>query len=266
MTFGEKLSKLRKENNYTQEQLADMLNVSRQSVSKWESNMAYPETDKIISLARLFECSTDYLLKDECISKNEEIDESISESNSVKAKYPVGHQRIIGYILLSISLIAGILIFLLAESEDELYVTFSFVISVLSCSLICLFVKRKAAYWSVWAIVAPIILLSPFLVGLSIFRGASFIRVCFYVVMFFVAKKLFVNIETSISKKKSCLIIIDWLVLIGLRIFSLFVVIDSHIGLLSYIMMDLFIHIGVALLMTYTVCYTKKLNESKSKK
>ena len=65
MTFGEKLAKLRKENNYTQEQLAERLEVSRQSVSKWESDVAYPETDKLIRIARLFGCSVDYLLKEE---------------------------------------------------------------------------------------------------------------------------------------------------------------------------------------------------------
>ena len=43
MTTGEKLSSLRKQNNYTQEELADMMNVSRQSVSRWESDIAFPE-------------------------------------------------------------------------------------------------------------------------------------------------------------------------------------------------------------------------------
>ena len=64
MTLGDKLSKLRKENNYTQEQLADVLGVSRQSVSKWEGNITYPETDKLIRISELFDCSLDYLLKD----------------------------------------------------------------------------------------------------------------------------------------------------------------------------------------------------------
>ena len=63
MTLGEKLSKLRKEYNYTQEQLADLLGVSRQSISKWESDIAYPETEKLIELGKLFECSMDFLLK-----------------------------------------------------------------------------------------------------------------------------------------------------------------------------------------------------------
>lgn len=64
MNFGDKLAKLRKEQNYTQEQLAELLGVSRQSVSKWESNGAYPETEKLIRLSTLFDCSLDYLLKD----------------------------------------------------------------------------------------------------------------------------------------------------------------------------------------------------------
>ena len=55
MTLGEKLSKLRRENNYTQEQLADILAVSRQAISKWESNITYPETDKLIRLSELFD-------------------------------------------------------------------------------------------------------------------------------------------------------------------------------------------------------------------
>lgn len=70
MTLGEKLSKLRKEYNYTQEQLADILGVSRQSISKWESDIAYPETDKLIKMGKLFECSMDYLLKDDITEKS----------------------------------------------------------------------------------------------------------------------------------------------------------------------------------------------------
>ena len=71
MTLGYKLSKLRKENNYTQEQLADVLGVSRQSVSKWESDITYPETDKLIRMSELFDCSLDYLLKDMNEADNE---------------------------------------------------------------------------------------------------------------------------------------------------------------------------------------------------
>lgn len=67
MTIGEKLSRLRREKNFTQEQLADILGVSRQAISKWESDVAYPETDKLIRLSALFHCSIDYLLKDDVV-------------------------------------------------------------------------------------------------------------------------------------------------------------------------------------------------------
>lgn len=77
MTLGEKIAKQRKELNYTQEQLADILGVSRQSISKWESDIAYPETEKLIELGKIFECSMDYLLKDEVAEKT---GDSVSES------------------------------------------------------------------------------------------------------------------------------------------------------------------------------------------
>ena len=65
MTMGEKLTILRKRKNITQEQLSEILNVSRQSVSRWEMDMAFPETEKLIKLSRLLECSIDFLLKDD---------------------------------------------------------------------------------------------------------------------------------------------------------------------------------------------------------
>ena len=71
MTLGEKIAIQRKELNYTQEQLADILGVSRQSISKWESDIAYPETEKLIELGKLFDCSMDYLLKEEVIEKGD---------------------------------------------------------------------------------------------------------------------------------------------------------------------------------------------------
>lgn len=64
MKFGNKLSKLRKEHNLSQEQLADKLEVSRQAVSKWESGQSYPDMDKIIILCKLFNCSIDELIND----------------------------------------------------------------------------------------------------------------------------------------------------------------------------------------------------------
>ena len=69
MTFGEKLQALRKKQGLSQEQLAEMLEVSRQAVSKWELNASMPDVDKIVAISRCFSVSTDYLLKDEMVEK-----------------------------------------------------------------------------------------------------------------------------------------------------------------------------------------------------
>lgn len=63
MTFGENLQFLRKRSGLTQEDLAEKMEVSRQSVSKWESNAAYPEMDAILRLCDLFQCDMDTLLR-----------------------------------------------------------------------------------------------------------------------------------------------------------------------------------------------------------
>ena len=65
MTFSDKLIALRRKAGWSQEELAERLNVSRQSVSKWESAQSMPDIDKIVQLSSLFGVTTDYLLKDE---------------------------------------------------------------------------------------------------------------------------------------------------------------------------------------------------------
>ena len=64
MTFSDKLIALRKKAGWSQEELAERLNVSRQSVSKWESAQSMPDIDKILQLSSLFSETTDCLLKD----------------------------------------------------------------------------------------------------------------------------------------------------------------------------------------------------------
>lgn len=73
MKFGDKLIKLRKKHGLSQEDLANKLNVSRQSVSKWESNNTYPETDKIVQICNIFNCSMDDLINDK-ITDIEEVE------------------------------------------------------------------------------------------------------------------------------------------------------------------------------------------------
>ena len=71
MKFGEKLMQLRKKQGLSQEELAEKLGVSRQSVSKWESNNTYPETDKIVQICNIFDCSMDDLINDNITDINQ---------------------------------------------------------------------------------------------------------------------------------------------------------------------------------------------------
>lgn len=64
MILAEKIILLRKKNEWSQEELAEQLGISRQSVSKWESGASIPDLDKIVRMSKLFDVSTDYLLKD----------------------------------------------------------------------------------------------------------------------------------------------------------------------------------------------------------
>lgn len=65
MTLAEKIANLRKQRGWSQEDLAEYLGISRQSVSKWESEGSMPELDKIVKMSSLFSVSTDYLLKED---------------------------------------------------------------------------------------------------------------------------------------------------------------------------------------------------------
>ena len=99
MKFGDKLIKLRKGRGLSQEDLASMLNVSRQSVSKWESNNTYPETDKIVQICNIFDCSMDSL-----------IDENILEveQNERKSKnnFNVMIDSLLGFITKTINMLS----------------------------------------------------------------------------------------------------------------------------------------------------------------
>ncbi len=71
MRFCDKLAKLRKNNNLSQEQLAEMMNVSRQSISKWESGSTYPDMDKMLQLCKILDCKLDELMDDGVIGNVE---------------------------------------------------------------------------------------------------------------------------------------------------------------------------------------------------
>lgn len=109
MSFPENLYKLRKKNGLSQEELADKLNVSRQSISKWELGTSLPETEKLIAISKFFNVSLDYLISDEELtddfsSKNNGI---LNESKNLttKAHKSKRNKKIISICLLTLGII-----------------------------------------------------------------------------------------------------------------------------------------------------------------
>lgn len=84
MKFCEKLAKQRKNNNLSQEQLAEMLSVSRQAVSKWENGSSYPDMDKIISISKILNCTLEDLLDDGVIKHDSQKEEPSENHNWIR--------------------------------------------------------------------------------------------------------------------------------------------------------------------------------------
>lgn len=87
MSLSENLQNLRKIKNMSQEELAEKLNVSRQAVSKWESGNGYPETEKIISICEIFDCSMDELVKGKITADIKSEKNEYGEVMDKEAKY-----------------------------------------------------------------------------------------------------------------------------------------------------------------------------------
>ncbi|MDY5731521.1 MAG: helix-turn-helix transcriptional regulator [Eubacteriales bacterium] len=87
MSFGENLKNSRKRKNITQEELAEILGVSRQAVSKWESDAGYPETEKLLAISKTLHISIDTLLNNTLQEAKESIDKN--NLNSITGKIAI---------------------------------------------------------------------------------------------------------------------------------------------------------------------------------
>lgn len=129
MILADKIIQLRKQNGWSQEELAEKLNVSRQSVSKWEGAQSVPDLQKILMMAEIFGVTTDYLLKDDMEDEEyvevSEPDSSIRKVSLAEANEFLGLQKILskriafGILLCIISPIC--LLMMTAFSESQIF-------------------------------------------------------------------------------------------------------------------------------------------------
>ena len=109
MQFGEKLQMLRKARGWSQEELAQQINVSRQALSKWESGAAVADTENVIALSRLFGVTTDYLLLEESEAASAPAAAAVAKEN----KWPV--PRIVWLVILLVAVVGLIAMHILAS-------------------------------------------------------------------------------------------------------------------------------------------------------
>ena len=154
MTLGEKISALRSQHEMSQGDLAEKMNVSRQSISKWETDTSVPELDKLIQLSEVFHITLDELVKGNATPEPED-DENAEPEHKAPAQ-PVqvivqkttNTQKIVGIILLCFGLLVLLLLTVLGGVLSGLLFSSPFIL----CGMVCLVFKRNAGLWCAWAL------------------------------------------------------------------------------------------------------------------
>ncbi len=150
MSLGERIYKLRTEKNLSQGDLADMLEVSRQSVSKWENNSAVPDLEKIIKLSEIFIVSLDTLVKGKTTQvenmQNEPKVEETKDATRVENNFPP--RKIAGTILLCMAFITLLFCTLLGGILSGLV----FALPFLVCGILCFALKKNVGLWCAWTV------------------------------------------------------------------------------------------------------------------
>lgn len=184
MNIGEKIYQLRTEKNLSQGDLADVLNVSRQSVSKWENNTAVPDLDKLIKLCDVFEISLDELTGRE---KTEATSILVTQQNP-----SITSTKIAGFVLLGITILSAVILLVIAPPAMYLC------IPLLLCTIICFKVKKYAWYWCIWAVYLPL----QFYFSLGIRIDILHItEAMFMVLMTFISYKFLKDVKFNMRKE-----------------------------------------------------------------
>ena len=153
MTLGEKISRLRKERGLSQGDLADQLGVSRQSVSKWETDASVPDLDKLVALSRRFGVTLDQLVCGEEPEGRAEPTEQPKAPEQIPAAPSHGRQ-VLGGVLLTVGLL-GLLLFLFVGGLEGLVMSLMLLLPLILCGILCLSARRRLGLWCAWAVYLP---------------------------------------------------------------------------------------------------------------
>lgn len=141
MKLSDKIIKLRKANGWSQEDLAEKMNISRQSISRWENGTALPDANNILHLSKLFNVTADYLLNDDYSSDNDiPCVKEVHEILDTKKKH---NEKL--FLVASIAFLVGGLawLFQAINSLEIAYCVLAVVNAALSSINLYLYIKSK---------------------------------------------------------------------------------------------------------------------------
>ncbi len=146
MSLGMTIRDLRSKRNMSQADLAEALAVSRQSVSKWETDSAVPDLDKLVTMSELFDVTLDVLVKGNLSDTPEEKSQAYPEKLPESSANNRAPYWIPGVILLCFGLLITLFFLFLGGGLSGLL----FALPFLLCGIICLNVRRRAGLWCAW--------------------------------------------------------------------------------------------------------------------
>ena len=156
MTLGQNICRLRTEQGLSQGDLADALEVSRQSISKWETDASIPELEKLLRLSELFHITLDELVKGPDGSVETPPPAPEPPTAEAPAQDPEaellraldrGVNRTVGWVLLGFGALLTLLLAMLGDGLAGLLLASPLFL----CGVICLTAKRRAGLWCAWA-------------------------------------------------------------------------------------------------------------------
>jgi len=145
MNLGERIYHYRTGKNMSQGDLADALEVSRQSVSKWENNTAVPELDKLLKLADIFEVSLDELAGRAGSKK-----ESSAGRHAIEVKTTFEKRELIGMFLIGAGILLAVLGFLVPDIEAE--AGFYFALALATAGVACIWQLNHPSNWIIFTL------------------------------------------------------------------------------------------------------------------
>ena len=246
MNLGETIYRLRTDKQMSQGELAEMLEVSRQSISKWENNSAVPELEKLLRLSEIFEVSLDELVKGE--EKVKDVPPEIkTEVVYVKQKgFPP--RKIAGTILFCMAFLVTILFLVAGGGLAGLIFAAPFIV----CGIICFACEKNVGLWCVWAVYFLFDIFMSFATGINRANvlhslrwtpEMNYMRLAFawflvisLAVMIVITVLRFRKCHEADEKKIKKRLIIAWIVVAVLQGIAM---VWPHTGIYSYILFNI---------------------------